>query len=144
MRVQVNGMGDWSPEKPLVAGWYTVQVAKVEEKVSESGVPMVLLSYQILDGPEQPDGADFSDRMVFDNLILDASGYENPRARKFIENKMIATVKSFGADDGDEFDTDDFIGKEAEVNLSISKGLDGNPRNEVKGIRPVGGFPEVS
>ena len=142
MRVQVDGMGDWTPEKPLVPGWYTVVCDKVEDKTTEKGIPMAGLSLRVLDGPEQPDGKSMDDRMVFDNIILDASSYENPRARKFIENKMIAAVKSFGIDDGDEFDTESFVGKEAEVNVATTTGLDGNPRNEVKGIRPVGGFPE--
>lgn len=143
MKVQVNGMKDWTPEKPLIPGFYTVRVDSVEDKVSEkTGAPMVLLGLRIVEGPEQPDGKPFDDRMVFDNIITDASGFEKPKAREFIENKLIMAVKAFGIDEEDEFDTADFQGQEAEVSLAIEDGQYGEKRNTVKSYRPIGGFQD--
>jgi hypothetical protein len=77
--------------------------------------------------------------MVFDNILLDPSGFEKPKAREFVENKLIMAVKAFGIDEEDEFDTADFQGQEAEVTLAIEDGQYGEKRNTVKSYRPVGG-----
>ncbi len=142
MRVPVEGMSEWKPEKPLDAGIYTARCVGADPSVTQKGDPTVNLRYEIIEGPEQGDpDQQVEGRMVFDMLMLQYSG-DSPRGERFVKDKLISTVKAMGLDAGnDEFDTDDMIGSEVELGLKIKKNPNGELRNEVNFTRPVGGFP---
>ena len=143
MRVQVEGMSNWTPEKPLNPGVYNAKCVAADPSTTQKGDPIINLQFEIIEGPVQQDpNQEVEGRRIFDMVMLQYSG-DKPRGEKFVKDKLISTVKAMGLDsDDEEFDTDDMIGTEVELGLKIGTTQNGSKRNEVNFIRPVGGFPE--
>jgi len=97
-------------------GTYSARVTKVEDKEASStakhpGTAMVNVHFRILDDDEAIDG-----RVLFNNIMLPYAAWMTAEDNR----KQLAAMKkmyvALGIElDGDEYDTDDWVGEECQI-----------------------------
>jgi len=102
--------------KTIAPGTYQARVVKVEDKEAGSnakhpGTPMVNITYRVLSDDEALDG-----RTLFQTQMLPYADWMNEEDTR----KQLAAMKriyvALGIElDGDEYDTDDWVGEECQI-----------------------------
>lgn len=111
---------------PLEPGWYHARISAVEEKMSSTGKPMLMLTYEIV-GTE--DGEEIAgNRKIFENLVL-------------TDNALWKVKAVFGAlgidtDEIVDMDTDELVDMELLLKV-VQEEYQGEIRNYTKGCKPI-------
>jgi len=116
------------PVEVLPEGRYQVRVVAAEEVTSSSGKPMLRLTIEATEYPyAEP---------IFHNVLLPTSDMPEKQVNLSLNNLKVLLVV-FGVPFTDEgFNTEDFIGKIADVDIGI-RSYDGRNFNQLKLPRSV-------
>ena len=119
---------------PLPDGWYSVKIVGAELKPTKSGGQMIAVRYDVL-------GPTHAGRVVFGNINIQNA---NPKAEEIGRMDLASICRSIGLSRVD--DTDQLIGGELQVKLTIRRDATYGDSNEVKGYKAVSGShaPSVS
>lgn len=115
--------------EPLPAGDYVAQIVYSETKETSKGGTMLVLQYEIIDGPH-------SGRKVYDNLnIINASKKAEAIAHGMLKNVCLAC----GLNTGWPEDSLLLHEKPLAITLGVKNDPNYGPKNNVKKVEPVGG-----
>ena len=112
---------------PLPEGWYSVKITNAELKPTKSGGQMIALRYDVT-------GPTAAGRVVFGNINIQNP---SPKAEEIGRQQLGELCRAIGL--GRVDDTDQLIGHDVTVKLSISRDETYGDRNEVKGYKAVSG-----
>lgn len=118
LNINVEDIKD--PNEPAPAGNYTLSIEKYDVESSKAGAPMIKAQFKIVGDNES------AGKMIFDYMVLEGKGSQFGLWR----HKQIAD-----ATDSDPYDTDSFIGKTFEAEVSVEPG-DGEygPSNRIRQV----------
>ncbi len=112
--------------EPLEPGWYHGRIAKVEEKMSSTGKPMLAVEYDVIgteEGEEIP-----GNRKLFENWVLtDAALWKVQAVFKALDLPTEAIV---------DLDTEELIGMELFLKV-VQETYQGEVRNQVKACKAI-------
>lgn len=114
--------------EPLPAGWYTATITKAELKVTSAGNGQYIKLRYDITGPSH------QGRVVFGNLNI-----KNPnvKAEEIARQQLGDIMRAIGL--AKVVDTDNLIGGQISIKLSIKEDPKHGASNEVKGFKSVSG-----
>lgn len=112
--------------EPLEPGWYAARIEAVEEKLSSTNKPMIVLTY-LITGDANGEPVE-GNRKIFENLVL-------------VENclwkvKSVFSALGIPTEDICELDTDELVGMELAIKL-VQETYQGEIRNYTKGCKSL-------
>jgi hypothetical protein len=114
--------------EPLPAGWYTVTITKAELKATKAGNGQYInLRYDVT-------GPTHQGRVVFGNLNIKNP---NPKAEEIGRQQLGDIMRAIGL--AKVTDTDQLIGGQIGIKLSVKDDAQYGASNEVKGFKSVSG-----
>lgn len=118
---------------PIPAGWYTAKVVEAKLKDTKSGTGQyIAIRYDIL-GPQ------YQGRVVFGNINIKNP---NPQAEEIGRQQLGDLSRSIGL--SRVSDTDQLIGGEVQIKVSVRKQEGYDDSNDVRGFKAVDGTTFVS
>lgn len=141
----IEGLHDASGKtgfSPLKDGEYAVEIVKFEKtRNKKDNGDLYNFQMSVLEGPDQDDDANPSPvgRVVFRQINIMDLDHPSAEYRYIGLNELKAMVNATGVKvtSSDKINFDDFVGEQVVVRLGTEKGLDGEPRNVVKKVKPV-------
>lgn len=118
---------------PIPAGEYVAIITDSTMKPNKAGTGEYLaLSFQIAEGEHK-------DRFVWANLNV---VHTNEKAAQIARAELASLCKAAGV--MTPKDSSELHDKPVLIRVAIDKDRDGNPRNVIKGYKPVGGTPALA
>lgn len=118
---------------PLPEGWYTASIAGAELKTTQAGTGQYIAVRYDITGPTH------QGRVVFGNLNI---RNPNPKAEEIGRTQLGELMRAIGL--ASVQDTDQLIGGQLQIKLSIRKQEGYEPSNDVKGFKALtGAAPKV-
>jgi len=116
--------------EPLPAGWYQANIKGAEVKATKAGNGQyIAIQYDIL-------GPTHQGRVVFGNLNI---RNPNPKAEEIGRQQLGEVMRAIGLTT--VTDTDELIGGQLSIKLSIRKSEEYGDNNDVKGFKAINGGP---
>jgi hypothetical protein len=113
---------------PIPAGWYQVSIAKCEVKKTKAGTGSYLnVQYSVI-------GSEYTNRVVFGMITLTNP---NETAETIGKQQLNALMSACGITKLN--DTDQLIGQNIEIKVSIKKDDEYGDKNEVKAFKSIAG-----
>ena len=119
---------------PLPAGWYTTKIAGAEIKATKNGTGQYIsVRYDII-------GPSHQGRVVFGNINIKNA---NPKAEEIGRQQLGEIMRAIGLTR--VTDTDQLIGGNVQIKLSVKQDETYGDKNEIKGFKAVstGSMPGV-
>lgn len=113
---------------PLPAGWYTAKITQADVTQTKAGTGQYIKMRFDITGPTH------QGRVVFANININNP---NPTAEKIGRGQLRQMRDALGM--GELKDTDQLIGGDLQIKLSIKKDEQYGDSNDVKGFKPIGG-----
>jgi len=120
---------------PLPAGWYTTKIAGAEIKATKNGTGQYIsVRYDII-------GPSHQGRVVFGNINIKNA---NPKAEEIGRQQLGEIMRAIGLTR--VTDTDQLIGGNVQIKLSVKQDETYGDKNEIKGFKAVtgGAMPTAS
>jgi len=120
---------------PLPAGWYTTKIAGAEIKATKNGTGQYIsVRYDII-------GPSHQGRVVFGNINIKNA---NPKAEEIGRQSLGELMRAIGL--ARVTDTDQLIGGNVQIKLSVKQDETYGDKNEIKGFKAVtgGAMPTAS
>ena len=120
---------------PLPAGWYTTKIAGAEIKTTKNGTGQYIsVRYDII-------GPSHQGRVVFGNINIKNA---NPKAEEIGRQQLGEIMRAIGL--ARVTDTDQLIGGNVQIKLSVKQDETYGDKNEIKGFKAVtgGAMPTAS
>lgn len=119
---------------PLPEGWYTVNITGAELKTTKNGTGQYIAVRYDVTGPTH------QGRIVFGNLNI---RNQNPKAEEIGRQQLGELMRTIGL--ASVQDTDQLIGGQLQIKLSIRQQEGYEPSNDVKGFKALtGAAPAMS
>jgi hypothetical protein len=122
--------GNTGAFEPLPAGWYTATISQAELKDTKAGTGQYIKLRYDITGPTH------QGRVVFGNLNIKNP---NPKAEEIGRADLGEIMRAIGL--GKVTDTDQLIGGQLGIKLSIKEDAQYGAGNEVKGYKSMSGSP---
>jgi len=113
---------------PVPAGWYNVAIAGAEIKDTKAGTGKYISVRFDITGPEH------QGRVVFTNLN---TRNPNPKAEEIARQQLGEIMRAIGVQELE--DTDQLIGGNLAIKVTVKESEQYGPGNEVKGFRAIDG-----
>jgi hypothetical protein len=120
-----EGRGEF---EPIPAGWYSATITSAEVKTTKTGTGEYIALRLDITGPS------FEGRVVFANLNIKNA---NPAAEEGARRDLGSIMRAIGL--AKVHDTDQLIGGNLEIKVSIQKSVEYGDKNEVKNYRAIAG-----
>jgi hypothetical protein len=119
--------------EPLPAGWYTAVIGGAEIKNTKAGTGQYIAVRYDITGPTH------QGRVVFGNLNIKNP---NPKAEEIGRQQLGELMRAIGLSTVQ--DTDQLIGGQLEIKLSVTESEKYGPSNDVKGYKSSGSAPPAA
>ena len=117
-KVRSSEMADYTPEQPLVKGWYDARIVDAKTDTF-NGIEKLLVNLLLQGGPDQPDSEQvIENRQISDFIQLEGLGTMKDKGR-FLKKKFYGLAEAAGMEisDNGDFDPDELIESVVEVHL---------------------------